>query len=556
MTKKCATALRENLRSQLVIIVCSLIGLVYILATTERRSFGAIKSLVIALGHTYGLILAIFFLGIGLVNVPRRIWTFADSVNEIRDIQKRAVGAWEQFQDSKEELRSVVQEVKELNANINRVPQDLRNWVSELHMKTALFADDEADNMNLASENHSRQQTNINKIDAKAITNLARKLKRYSRKYERYQKQWELILKRYTFLQDIVGSVSGNEGLEIQFRNPPLLARHFPKAVCYIWYVFMRKYVWYSAAVLFGVVSVMIFWSEMVNSFQTPLLSVIGIITRLLGWNGGIEEIFNSFILCYMAVCTYSSLMRVKVFNKYAMTIRSTDPVSLLFFSSYLCRLTVPLSYNFVTLLDRKTDSVFSRFLGASINLTDLGKGFNAWFPLFILVPVFVTAFNVMERIKYWFGFDAGTLFFEDGGDEDGTGSHSDAVAVTEGRALLSQAIAGEDLTYRSSLPVAIRWSSERNRTIEGANNITGLGIDDRPSLDEEDREDTQFGFGRRVWNTLSTRIDSLKSSTDNPWSRMNSRNHSNVNNNNSSNSNGRRSIAAKMPRWLQQSRG
>jgi hypothetical protein len=42
----------------------------------------------------------------------------------------------------------------------------------------------------------------------------------------------------------------------------------------------------------------------------------------------------------YMAYATYSSLMRVKILNIYSLTPHHTDPVSILFYASYLCRLT------------------------------------------------------------------------------------------------------------------------------------------------------------------------------------------------------------------------
>ena len=60
-------------------------------------------------------------------------------------------------------------------------------------------------------------------------------------------------------------------------------------------------------------------------------------------------------------------------------------------------------------------------FLGQNINLTPLGGGFNAWFPLFILIPVIFTLFSLYDKIKGVLGLgDFGGWIIEDDDDEDG----------------------------------------------------------------------------------------------------------------------------------------
>ena len=64
--------------------------------------------------------------------------------------------------------------------------------------------------------------------------------------------------------------------------------------------------------------------------------------------------------------------------------------------------MSVPLSYNFITFLPQAIyrETTFFKFLGRLIVLTPLGKGFDYFFPIFILVPIAATLFNLYGRIK------------------------------------------------------------------------------------------------------------------------------------------------------------
>lgn len=51
-------------------------------------------------------------------------------------------------------------------------------------------------------------------------------------------------------------------------------------------------------------------------------------------------QIISFVTVCYMCVCAYSSLLRLKVFNFYVLVPNhQTDELSLLWFAAYLCRL-------------------------------------------------------------------------------------------------------------------------------------------------------------------------------------------------------------------------
>lgn len=77
-------------------------------------------------------------------------------------------------------------------------------------------------------------------------------------------------------------------------------------------------------------------------------------------------------IMFYICCCAVLTLFRVKVFNVYSLHAdRQTGDVSMSWFTSYVCKLTFPLAYNFMTMTmvkgstagPDKVDPVFSRVM-------------------------------------------------------------------------------------------------------------------------------------------------------------------------------------------------
>ena len=60
-----------------------------------------------------------------------------------------------------------------------------------------------------------------------------------------------------------------------------------------------------------------------------------------------------------MCVCAYSTLFQVKYLDYKLVPQHYTDEGSLLFIGAYLCRLTFPISYNFLKMVNDEDNSVF-----------------------------------------------------------------------------------------------------------------------------------------------------------------------------------------------------
>jgi hypothetical protein len=163
------------------------------------------------------------------------------------------------------------------------------------------------------------------------------------------------------------------------------------------------------------------------------------------------------------------------------------------------------LTYNFTTLLAPPVEdehlTTFSMFLGRNINLTPLGSGFNAWFPLFILLPVLFTLFGLYDKVKGVLGLgDFGGWIIDDDEDED----RGEIVSVVEGRGILKRELG---LTG-SSAPGRTRTTARRTL---GAERVVRPAYTDDDLDSDEGGENFFIATGNRLWNSISNKVDDLR---------------------------------------------
>jgi len=135
----------------------------------------------------------------------------------------------------------------------------------------------------------------------------------------------------------------------------------------------------------------------------------------------------------------------------------------------------VPLSYNFLTFLPRgvRRNTTFYQFLGQYIDLTPLGKGFDYFFPIVILLPACATLFNLYGRIQRVFGFG----MIEDDEDESGDGDPGGfgVGGWREGRELIER-----ELNGIGSLGLASRINDPEGARAGSRSNISSLSPSSR----------------------------------------------------------------------------
>lgn len=434
-TRKIADSFRRNAKYQLVLLVVGGVGLVYVILSSGL-SFGSLKALAIALSHSYALVLALWLMGHGFINLPRRLWVEANSAECLRHFYQQAMPANDAIAEALSDYADIAAEVMAL-----RPFRDIGQyapWIDELLSKVEAGPGIPLTNHTSSTPvtGHARNQVDRSMINDDYLSSLTSRFKTARNRLIRYDADWQKLLREASRVEDIFNSKESS-ALVFRFKKTPL-----PPRAAFWYYSIIRPQLQRFFAVFFAALSIVIVWSEITHG---TVLSIVNISMKYT--TGFWQQTLSSLFLGYMCACALSSLTRIRIFKVYALVYRHTDPSSLLFYAMYACRLTVPLSFNFITLITSR-DSVFEDFLGKFINLTPLGKYFNDWLPRFILIPMLMTVFHVYDRVRDYFGFG---LSFDDDEeqdyDEQGRPLHG---SVVEGKHLIRRALT--DMSYPYSI--------------------------------------------------------------------------------------------------------
>jgi len=223
-----------------------------------------------------------------------------------------------------------------------------------------------------------------------------------------------------------------------------------------------------------------------------------------------------SFWLLYMCIAALTSIHEVKIWGNRALVRHHTYAESACWYACQVAKLTVPLAYNFVTFLnpDIHEKTAFYSFLGNLINLTPLGTGFSRFFPIFILIPVLATMFNLYGRLRAVAGFAS----FTD--DDEGIFDTSQ-----DGRALIERELhsssAGEnglglstrdtspDRSHTRRLPQESRRLLDQSLAAEGSDIMRPHGVGNTAARQQveatTDNTNIFTDFAHRVKNTIES---------------------------------------------------
>ena len=409
-----------------MLIGFGLLGLVYVILSSGL-SLGSIKALVIALSHSYALVFAIWLLGHGLVNVPRTMWTEADPRSRLNSLYRHATRVSDAYAEAQSNYADVAAEIKSLGRY--KDDSEYLEWIDEL------LDEVEEDDSSLSQRGVNRVTIDRAMINDEYLSTLTRRLRKCKIRFIRHETDWQKLLKDCARAEDIINA--RGEGTLV-FRYGKTM---FPAPMAYFYYTKVSTNLTRAFAIILAAVSICLVWSEATHGTKLSIVDLVVSSTY-----GVAQQFVSSLILGFMCVAMFASLTRIRIFNVYALVHRSSDMSSLLFYSMYACRLTVPLSYNYLNLISSR-DSVFEEFLGKSINLTPLGKYFNDWLPRLVIVPVLFTLFHFYDKIKNFLGFG---LSFDDEGEEDEDGNLGSAI---EGRELVSRALTDPRSRFAISIP-------------------------------------------------------------------------------------------------------
>jgi hypothetical protein len=367
------------------------------------------------------------------------------------------------------ELEDVEFQVRQLQKRKLAVSPDLRDWIDELTEMANL----PASRLPLASQVEEISRSNTPAIiTERYLADLGRRLNRARHRNARFADAWARLVHEAADCQAVLNSYA-SQHLEFRlspFRNHGFRLPFMTPYVRYHLHVHLLPAIRVMSSGVFAAASFCVVWSELWKSIF-PRLSIISY--TVIRKHDGTEtvnffgQIMASCWILYMCSAAFAGISDAKVWGNRALVRRNTYPESACWYAGQVAKLTVPLSYNFLTFLPQKVqhNTTFYEFLGRLINLTPLGQGFDYFFPIFILVPVCATLFNLYGRVKSI--FDTGL------GDEDedleGNPSGFGTGGWREGRELIDNELNGPGFFGLSSRGGTGHISAERDLLISDA---------------------------------------------------------------------------------------
>lgn len=521
-------SLRENAQFLAVILGAGILGLIYVFIT-YGVSVTSLKGLVMALAYVFGLLMAVYLMGHGLVSIPRRLIRNASVSGRLRRLQSRAPRVYENMEDSLISLEEIEFLVTELGRRKVGSAMEFRDWIEELQETTN--QPEPAPRMPHRGEggDGSRIPTVITE---KFMADISRKLMRARQGRSRYVTEWDNLVQEAAWTQEILDSAASKK-LDYGGAAPHSTLWDRTKFLTphsrYLWHFHVTPYLQVMSGVFLALASACIVWSELVK-FAMPKLSVIRV-SVIHHWVGERAEVgfagqaISAFWICYMCAAALMSMTEVKVWRGRALVKRNTAYESAFWYAMQVAKLSIPLAYNFMTFLTSSVyeKTVFYQFLGKSIDLTPLGRRFNDFFPILVLFPVLATLFGLYSKVKRVFvGVD---VIDDDDENINGYGTGS----WREGRDLIERELGGNSSLRRREDTFArlaqVANSSHRAAPIlsvpvagDSGNSASRSGV--RPSTGasrptsarahySEEQEDDDSNFfqlmGHRMKNTIDT---------------------------------------------------
>jgi hypothetical protein len=434
-----------------------LIGIAYVFIS-YGVSFESLKSLVMALAYCWGLALAIYLMGHGLVAIPRRLFRNYSTSGRLRRIQSHAPKVYEKLEDAETTLEDLEIQVFELGKRKVGSAARFTEWIEELVDLANLPESQPRHAPRRPATDDSRMLPTV--ITEKYMADLTRRLMRAKHARVRYLNEWDRLIHSAVETQTILDSAASKK---LDFGDASPHAPFFERLnvltpyTRYLLHFHVVPYLSLFAGAFLTLASICIIWSELLKA-AFPSLSVIRL-TVVHHWTGDTGQVgfagqvIAALWLLYMCAAALTSITEVKVWRGRALVRRNTAHESAFWYASQVARLSVPLSFNFTTFLSPEvyTKTVFYQFLGAFIQGTTASTWFDYLFPVLILFPVCATLFGLYGRVRRLFGFGGFDAFAAgDEGDEEtaalnayGTGNWR------EGRDLIERELNGTSLRGR-----------------------------------------------------------------------------------------------------------
>ncbi|XP_045521222.1 LMBR1 domain-containing protein 2 homolog isoform X1 [Pieris brassicae] len=392
------------------LFICGIL-LIYLAFTSGVTLDGSkIKAIASSASNTWGLFLLILLLGYALVEVPRNLWnnskknyTLTYCYFKIAKLSTDKFEAEETIDDILESLNCVTAAVGSGHPLYRHVETIVQKLPVQLRDKLGSRAPPER----------------TPPPSLKSLINLHKKTIKALHVLQRTETQYSLMLERTYHLEDVAANCRSPDHHfqhTFQMSRPKVQRILYPPLVEWYWECFLKQYFLKTMAVVTGILSIMVVWSEVTFFNKEPVLSIFANIVSAAGKNFNYIAIvtISTLIICYIFYCAYSTVLKIRVLNLYYLAPHhQTNEYSLIFSGMMVCRLTPAMCLNFLGLIhldshiitQRIMETYYTQIMGHMDVLRIIAEGFNIYFPMLVILLCLATYFSLGSRLLSLCGF-------------------------------------------------------------------------------------------------------------------------------------------------------
>ncbi|MEW5297623.1 MAG: hypothetical protein WDW36_000821 [Sanguina aurantia] len=410
---RCLYSLKENAVFYAIMGVVSIIG-VGALIITNSMSLETMMGVGAGISNAFGLFCGILLLGYGLVEIPRFLWR-SDPELLLKLSAHRAGAYAEAVMKSTAELEAVVMIIF-ANMKQMRRHDPLRKYMdiigtyaeAESPVKPSQM---EARNVDIEALKAEDLEYNY---DLQGLAELRRRMFYAIAVYKGARAQYDACMLGAFELESIV------KCRQLHLYNPPVenpsalvKAHWYYKCVC-------RPSVQKVAAVLLGLTSLMIIWSEATIAASLNM-SPLSLAVQYFAVSEALIQLIVLLPLAYICACSYTAVFAISIsssaFDYNKLIPGATIGAALMQNGCLMCRFAAPTCWNFyhiirMTSTEPGEETVFTKQISNMDMPAILATHLNTYLPLVLVLTCSITAFNAWERLvgccggKYKLGTD------------------------------------------------------------------------------------------------------------------------------------------------------
>lgn len=393
------------------LFICGIL-LIYLALKGVDLDWPKLKAIASSASNTWGLFLLVLLLGYALVEVPRGLWNNSNQTYVLNHAYFRAAKlssdkceAEETVDDVLESLQAIslaVQPGHPLHNNFETILQKVPTELRERMVRRQLPADTPTD---APSE--------------KALVRLHKQVIKSLQYLQRTETQWNILVQKIFTLEDTLKNLnSRDKTFKHTFeKTKPLFSRFvYTSTIEWYWKCIFQGYINKILAVLAGVLSVAVVWSEVTFFNKQPVLSIFANFVNLakVKYDYFTIEVLSTVVILYLCYCAFSTVLKIRILNLYYLAPHhQTNEYSLVFSGMMLSRLTPPLCLNFLGLIHMDSHIIkkqvlethYTQIMGHMDIIAIISDGFNVYFPMAVLALCLATYFSLGARLLSMIGF-------------------------------------------------------------------------------------------------------------------------------------------------------